>query len=132
MTEKIIYIADDNKEFTDKQECIMYENTKNIILKNISLFTKDKEIIHINTLEQMIDVLFDCNTQYLKINSNNAVKYFLNVMEEHAGYISSFSKIIQKGVYYYNELEEQWRDLEEYIKEKEKEINDLKDFIKNN
>ena len=132
MKEKIIYIADDEREFTDKQECIEYEKLRKLVLEEITLFDEEKEIIYTNTLEKMIDVIFESNTKYLKINSNNVVEYFLKVVEENSGYMACFNNITKKGFYFFNELDEEWQDLKQYIKEKEKEIKDFKEFIKNN
>ena len=118
MIEKIVYVADDGKEFETEEECIAYENRDSIhkILDAVTLYNIDGERINRATVfENFIELFNSYLTKYLIIDSS--------ANEEDLIRFSSFLYNVHgvefptcAGKYRWDSDKENWVEFEEDIR----------------
>ena len=109
MIEKIVYVANDGKEFDDKDECVEYETQTEIsdILQSVTFYSEQGEVISfdndINSFQVALDdAIFILIPSYL---CDKRIKYF-NDKVMYALYGKEFPTAT--GLYRWNCDNEEW------------------------
>lgn len=119
---KVLYIADDGKEFEDEDECLEYERLQNAnaskLLSEIHAFTEKEDAMQVGDGpgEYNIDEML-METMYVTFDSKEA-RDFYDEQQKYYGYtqISEYINSYKDGdVYVYNDSVEGWESAMEMI-----------------
>ena len=119
MREIKYYIANDGKEFDDKEECIEYEKRFSSILDKI-FFIQDKEVLT-PTIENLGYCCEWCTAIYVPREEDIEI---ISQMFDSFSIEDPFKNYHRSGLYYYDEC---WRCLDEEIEKLENQ----KEFFMN-
>ena len=88
---RVVYIADDGKEFNDEFECLDYEWILNHpYLKDIHFYDKDN-----NKLDDIFSQDVYCKTERVVVPNENAVKDFQD-FADYTGFCC-YKRIVERG-----------------------------------
>ena len=119
MREIKYYIANDGREFDDKEECIEYEKRFSSILDKI-VFIQDKEILT-PTIENLDDCCEWCTAIYIPREEDIEI---ISQMFDHFSIENPFENCHRSGIHYYDDG---WYCLDEEIEKLENQ----KEFFMN-
>ena len=122
MTEKVIYTAEDGKEFTNKEECLQYETEK--MLKDLHFYDDNRNPIPIPVDD--FDRLFKM-VYYVQAESIEALDK-LNELCDNYGYDPIPYEDLRANyddLFCYSDAEEIWHSLRNDLKE----LKELADFF---
>lgn len=118
---KVIYIADDGKEFEDKDMCLEYEDIHNAkikkLLSEIHAFTENGKEIKVGGLLDEYDIEnMIRETMYVTFDSDEAFNFFNN-QQEYYGYVSIIECTTYRDgdVFIYNDYTDEWISAKEMI-----------------
>lgn len=118
---KVIYIADDGKEFEDKDMCLEYENLHNAkikkLLSEIHAFTEEGKEIKVSGLLDEYDIeTMSREAVYVTFDSDEA-RHFFDDKQEHYGYvpIHECTTCRDGDVFIYSDCADEWISAKEMI-----------------
>ena len=120
MRKKIIYIADDGKEFSSESDCIQYEfnNSYEQLCKNLVFYDEDFNIINKHDFNTITESF------YVYVGDENAIEA-TNLLYEHFGFIFPD----HTGYFYYNWDTDEWHSLDKRFNALTKELKNIKQKI---
>lgn len=115
---QIIYRADDGTDFHSEGECEAYENKKKIAAMNLQsrFFDYGGDIMDITDLYNCIE-----NGWYMEIATNQEAIFIAKYAEEVVG-ITLFEGKPTTGRFYWNDISEEWRDIEDIFNNYQKKL----------
>ena len=120
MRKKEIYVALDGVEFDDYSKCEEYERRMAAVQCGDTLFVYDEDGERIDNLNEY--KLYSCST-YIQCYDKKAFDYINDIM---AGYNRPLTETVEVKSFpitiFYNELTEEYEDLNEYIEKLQKEL----------
>lgn len=118
---KVIYVADDGKEFEDKDMCLEYEDIHNAkikkLLSEIHAFTDKGEEIKVGGLLDEYDIEdMIRETVYVTFDSDEA-RHFFDEQQDHYEFTPIHACTLCKNgdVFVYNDSDDEWISAKEII-----------------
>lgn len=121
MTEKIIYIANDGKEFDNENDCLNYEFEQSIKDFTVKIWDENKNPLAFNSQLNLEKIW------YIKIEHPQQAK-ILDDLHEQAGLYTPFNGNYNRnliGLWWYNEMDE-FINLTELVAEYQAVLDELK------
>lgn len=105
---RIVYIAEDGREFDNQWECEVYEDQQRIAAYNLKsrFFDKERHLMDITDLARCVEYGW-----YMEIATMEEAKLIAKYAEENVG-IVLFEGPPQVGRFYYSEEDELWMSIE--------------------
>lgn len=122
MTEKIIYIAADGKEFDNEKDCREYENTS--MLKGIHCYNGSKQPITLSINDFRSEF---CSIYYVQAESKEALDHFNDISEDNGYEPIPYEDLGAEydDLFYYSDDDDCWHSLRDEIKK----LKDLADHF---
>lgn len=118
---KVLYIADDGKEFEDEDECLKYENLQSAktkrMLNEIHAFTEKGNEMKVGGLLDEYDIEnMLMEVMYVTFDSDDARQFF-DKQQEYYGYrpIHEFTSCLDGDVFIYKDGADEWESAMEMI-----------------
>lgn len=120
---QIIYRANDGTDFHSEEECESYENKQKIAAMNLQsrFFDYGGDIMDITDLYNCIE-----NGWYMEIATNQEAIFIAKYAEETVG-VTLFEGKPTTGRFYWNDINEEWRDIEDIFNNYQKKLRIFED-----
>ena len=133
MKEKILYVADDGSEFTNKEECECYEKLSTIAEEHIHAYDADFKPVKWQDMDSIAYIRFDTIGALYKFNASAddwgsaGINYWI---DEEAVFNDPMKELpFEKRYWYWDDCNYTYKNLMDLIESKEKEYNSWKNFI---
>lgn len=105
---RIVYVAEDGREFDNQYECELYEQRQKVIKRNLRsrFFNHDGKPMNINDLGKCVE-----EGWYMEIATIEEALFISEYAEEYYGLVL-FEGKPQVGRFYFDEASEEWRSIE--------------------
>lgn len=105
---RIVYVAEDGREFDNQYKCELYEQRQKVIKRNLRsrFFNHDGKPMNINDLGKCVE-----EGWYMEIATIEEALFIAEYAEEYYGLVL-FEGMPQVGRFYFDEESEEWRSIE--------------------